>query len=32
MTIALKLIMKNKALNLDENFQNTCFGHVFFEA
>ncbi len=32
MTIALKFIIKNKALNLDEKFQNTCFGHVFIKA
>jgi hypothetical protein len=32
MTIALKFIMINKVLSLDENFQNNCFGHVFFKA
>jgi hypothetical protein len=31
-TIVLKSIMKCEGLNLDENFQRTCFGHVFLKA
>jgi hypothetical protein len=32
MIIALKCIMNYEALGLDESFQGTCFGHVFFKA
>jgi hypothetical protein len=29
MTIALKYFVKCEVLGLDENFQGSCFGHVF---
>ncbi len=32
MTIALKFVVKYEVLGLDENFQGSCFGHVFAKA
>jgi len=30
MISVLKFVMKYQVLGLEENFQRTCFGHVFF--
>jgi hypothetical protein len=32
MIIALKSIIKCEVLGLDESFEDTCVGHVFFKA
>ncbi len=31
MIIALKFVIKCEVLGLDESFDNSCFGHVFFK-
>jgi hypothetical protein len=32
MTITLKLVVSCEVLDLEENFQGTCFGHAFSKA